>query len=95
MPFSRVVKESTVIQAFQASFPQLNVDYVVRTLSTAERYLASMQSKFSEWKIVKGAERRFVIVGGFMNPSCLPLATQDRPWTTIEFMPLQMGEIPS
>ena len=95
VPFSRVVKESTVIQAFQASFPQLNVDYVVMTLSTAERYLASMQSKFSEWKIVKGAERRFVIVGGFMNPSCLPLATQDRPWTTIEFMPLQMGEIPS
>ena len=91
--FSSVVKEGTVRRAFAASFPNLNVDYVVMTMSTAERYFAAMQSEFSEWKIIRGAERRFVIAGGFMNPSKMPLATGDEPWTLIDFMPLQMGEI--
>ena len=93
VPFKTVVREGTVRDAFSVSFPDLNVEYVLMTMATAERYLASMQSRFSQWKAIRGAERRFVIAGGFMNPSKMPRTTQDEPWTVIEFMPLQMGEI--
>ena len=79
--------------AFAVSFPDVNVEYVLMTMATAERYLASMQSRFSQWKTIRGAERRFVIAGGFMNPTKTPRATQNEPWTVIEFIPLQMGEI--
>lgn len=93
VPFKTVVREGTVRDAFAVSFPDVNVEYVLMTMATAERYLASMQSRFSQWKTIRGAERRFVIAGGFMNPTKTPRATQNEPWTVIEFIPLQMGEI--
>ena len=93
VPFSRVVRQAEVVEAVRQSFPALDVNYTVMTLATAERFFTAMQSKFSEWKIVKGGERKFVVAGGFMNPTPLPMASGKEPWTEIEFLPLQMGEI--
>eukprot|EP00435_Cladocopium_sp_Y103_P008290 s4422_g2.t1 len=93
VPFSRVVRQAEVVEAVQQSFSALDVNYTVMTLATAERFFTAMQSKFSEWKIVKGGERKFVVAGGFMNPTPLPMASGKEPWTEIEFLPLQMGEI--
>ena len=91
--FEKVVRPTGVVEAFQQSFPTVKLDYTVMSLSTAEMYFTAMQSKFSEWKVVKGGERKFVIAGGFINPNRLPIASDEEPWTVIDFLPLQMGEI--
>ncbi|CAJ1416532.1 unnamed protein product [Effrenium voratum] len=90
--FSKVVKEEAVLRSFRASFPETDVNRTVMTFATAEKYFIAMQSKFSEWKLVKGKERTFVIVGGFMNARRLPLLSEES-WTVIDFVPLQMGEM--
>lgn len=91
--FDKVVRPTAVVEAFQQSFPSVKLEYTVMSLSTAEMYFTAMQSKFSEWKVVKGGERKFVIAGGFINPNRLPIASDEEPWTVIDFLPLQMGEI--
>ena len=93
VPFSKVVRQPAVLATVQQSFPSLNLNYTVMTLATAETFFTAMQSKFSEWKMIKGGERKFLVAGGFMNPSSLPVASSKEPWTEIQFLPLQMGEI--
>eukprot|EP00931_Biecheleriopsis_adriatica_P074491 TRINITY_DN48530_c0_g1_i1.p1 TRINITY_DN48530_c0_g1~~TRINITY_DN48530_c0_g1_i1.p1 ORF type:complete len:635 (-),score=98.96 TRINITY_DN48530_c0_g1_i1:139-2043(-) len=90
--FDTVVTEKTVRDAVAMSFPMLNLSRTLVSRSAAEQYFLSAAALFQEKRLGKVDDRKFIVTGGFIAPEDVQ-GQDNKTWTKLNFVPLQLGEV--